>query len=126
MEEKKVLLTVEWFEGYVVNRPSKKIKSPYLADVKVPEENNEIILCHSPSLGCCGMVQTDKKVLLTKIKSEKAQSKYTVDFSYHGNTLVGINPNFGNKFARICFERQLINYFPAFSFIKQEHSLENS
>jgi hypothetical protein len=73
-----------------------------LADVKVDGEIEEDTLCHSPSLGCCGMIVPGVKVLLTKIVSETAKSKYSLDFLYDRGWLVGVNPNFGNKFGQIC------------------------
>ena len=39
-------------EGTVAKRPSKYIKSPYVADVII---ENESVLAHSASLGCCGL-----------------------------------------------------------------------
>ena len=84
------------FEGVVIARPSKLIKSPYLADVKVENSEEESTLCHSPALGCCGHIVPEKKVLLSKINSATAKSKYSVDFIYDRNWVVGVNPNFGN------------------------------
>ena len=42
-------------KGKVLARPSKNVKSPYLADVLLLEENKEVI-CHSASLGCSGHI----------------------------------------------------------------------
>jgi hypothetical protein len=39
----------------VLARPSKKVKSPYLADVLLLETNKEA-LCHSAALGCSGHI----------------------------------------------------------------------
>ena len=41
------------YPATVVNRPSKTIKSPYLADIKL-EGSEDIYMCHTPSLGCMG------------------------------------------------------------------------
>ena len=51
--------------GVVINRPSKINKSPYLADVFLEDENkNEMV--HTPSLGMCGYISTNAKVLVSK------------------------------------------------------------
>jgi DNA-binding sugar fermentation-stimulating protein len=58
-------------EGQITKRPSKVIKSPYVADVLF--EDNEI-LAHSASLGCCGLAEVGATILMTK-KEQKQQSK---------------------------------------------------
>jgi len=58
-------------EGQITKRPSKVIKSPYVADVLF--EENEI-LAHSASLGCCGLAEVGATILMTK-QEEKQQSK---------------------------------------------------
>jgi DNA-binding sugar fermentation-stimulating protein len=58
-------------EGQITKRPSKVIKSPYVADVLF--EENEII-AHSASLGCCGLAEVGATILMTK-QEEKQQSK---------------------------------------------------
>ena len=58
-------------EGQIVKRPSKVIKSPYVADVLF--EDNEI-LAHSASLGCCGLAEVGATILMTK-QEAKQQSK---------------------------------------------------
>lgn len=68
MHLSKPILNIELYEGTVINRPSKKIKSPYLADVLLAHTKSEE-LCHTPSHGCCGMVSKGNKVLMTKINS---------------------------------------------------------
>ena len=50
-------------EGQVVKRPSKVIKSPFVADVIY--DTNEI-LAHSASLGCCGLADVGASILMTK------------------------------------------------------------
>jgi DNA-binding sugar fermentation-stimulating protein len=51
-------------EGQVVKRPSKVIKSPYVADVIY--DANEI-LAHSASLGCCGLADVGATILMTSM-----------------------------------------------------------
>lgn len=47
----------------VLHRPSKVIKSPYVADVRL--EDGRELLCHTPGLGCHGLVDTGKQIYVT-------------------------------------------------------------
>ena len=57
-------------EGFVVKRPSKNIKSPYVADVLC---DGEEALAHTASLGCCGLAEAGATVLMAPIISESAK-----------------------------------------------------
>lgn len=120
---KKPLFELQLFEGIVINRPSKKIKSPYLADVLI---NGENILCHTPSLGCCGLVSTDKKVLMTKKNSKNSKSKYSIDFVYDKQTIVGVNPLYANKIVECCLNNNYIYQLRDLKNIKREYSIDES
>ena len=49
----------------VVNRPSKDVKSPYLADVK-SKGKKDLFMVHSPALGLCGYISQGSKVAISK------------------------------------------------------------
>jgi len=51
-------------EGQIVKRPSKYIKSPYVADIRCLNKDDEI-LGHTASLGCCGLADTNAKILMS-------------------------------------------------------------
>ena len=59
--------------GEIVNRPSKKCKTPYVADVRIEMGQDEEILGHSPSLGCCGLADKGAIVLMTKTSGSTKQ-----------------------------------------------------
>lgn len=67
------------FKALVLNHPSKVCKSPYLADIKVFDNKDEIIeenvMAHTPALGCGGLVKQGAWVFCTKSTSEKTKSK---------------------------------------------------
>lgn len=44
----------------VLKRPSSSIKSPYVADVRL--DDGLIVLCHTPGLGCCGLVEAGRRI----------------------------------------------------------------
>lgn len=111
------LLTVK-----VLNRPSKKIKSPYLADICIDSKNE---LAHSPGLGLCGFISTDSTVAVSSSDSEKRKSKYTIELVQVENDnkkkiWVGANPVTSNMFFRKMIEMNLLNFLPKIDIIKQE------
>ena len=61
----------ELVEVTVVKRPSKHIKTPYVADVLY---NGKEYLAHTPSLGCCGLADAGATILVAP--STNKSSKY--------------------------------------------------
>ena len=78
----------------VVNRPSKIIKSPYVADIKL--EDGTEALCHSPGLGCCGLVSKGKTIYVSKAANKNAKTAYTAQMAESndedGIYYIGIHP----------------------------------
>jgi sugar fermentation stimulation protein A len=95
-------------KGTIVKRPSKHVKSPYMADVILDSiidnkdnnsnesnESNEI-LAHTPALGCNGYVDKGQSILLLKNKNPNTKSSHKVEFAYDNDNLVGTNPYLSN------------------------------
>ena len=57
-------------EGEVIKRPSKYIKTPYVADIKICSTSN-MILGHSASLGCCGLADVGAHILMSPVPKTK-------------------------------------------------------
>lgn len=78
----------------VLYRPSKTIKSPYVADIRL--EDGTQALCHTPGLGCCGLVATGKYIYVSKAANAKAKTAYTAQIAEctdsEGTYYVGIHP----------------------------------
>ena len=119
-------------EGTIIKRPSKIIKSPYVADI-IFEKNKEIneILGHTASLGCCGLSNVGAKVLISKLPEIKKKIKtdqvvkpkcdYRVYLSLFQDkernleTIIGIHP----KLAEEIVEQSLLkNYLSKLQNIK--------
>ena len=67
----KLLLKINnLLEGTVLKRPSKYIKTPYVADV-IPIENADSVLAHSAALGCCGLCEVGASILMSPIETKK-------------------------------------------------------
>ena len=103
------------FQGTVVKRPSAIIKTPYVADVLL--SNQDKIIAHSLSLGCCGLADATAQVLLEDLTSvqkektnktpEKAKCSHRIHLSIYQEqdrqVIIGINP----KLAEILVEKAL-------------------
>jgi len=86
----------------VTKRPSSKIKSPYVADVRL--EDGSEALCHTPGLSCSGLVTPGKVIYVSK-SNEKAKTDYTAQIAEctdgEGNYYVGIHPMISQHIASI-------------------------
>lgn len=68
-----VMLTLDnVIEGTIEKRPSKFIKTPYVADI-VPIGSTASILGHTASLGCCGLADVGASVLMAPVVSTKKE-----------------------------------------------------
>ena len=73
--ENNILLTLDnLIEGEILHRPSKLIKSPYVADIQCCDDSVNVI-GHTASLGCCGLVESNAHVLLAVSPEPKTKTK---------------------------------------------------
>ena len=116
-------------EGNVIKRPSKLIKTPYVADIlPFNSESQKEVIAHTASLGCCGLADQGASILMALIPESKTKSKKTdtsnklkceyrvyLSIIREKNTeiIVGIHP----KLAEDLTENALKN--------NQLHSLQN-
>ena len=108
--------------GKVTARPSKQIKSPYVADCVVDGQGDTSVLCHCPSLGLGGLISAGESVLLLKSESAKASTAYKVEVALEETcnqnqestapTQVLSNPLLCEKLAEKALE---LNLLPSFS-----------
>ena len=63
-------------EGTVAKRPSKFIKTPYVADIQILESKRDV-LGHTASLGCCGLADVGATIMMAPLnkKKEKPEKK---------------------------------------------------
>ena len=62
-----ILKLNDLIEGEVIKRPSKYIKTPYVADIKI-SSTSDMILGHTASLGCCGLADVGANILISSSK----------------------------------------------------------
>jgi len=111
--------------GEIVNRPSKKCKTPYVADVRIEMDQDQEILGHSPSLGCCGLADKGAIVLMTPTSGSASTSSsgsskqtkqpvcsYRIDLAIYKEDdkeiIVGINPKLGETIAEEALKQNCI------------------
>ena len=137
----KLLLSIDnLVEGKIVKRPSKMIKSPYVADISIPitsfvnniDETKEI-LGHTASLGCCGLADAGATVLMTKIKqkqkakdNEKIKCEYRVylscfiDEKRNQETIVGIHPKLAEELTEQALTKNYLSKLQNIKSYKRE------
>ncbi len=93
-------------EAVVVARPSKVVRTPYVADIQFPGEDT-IYQAHAPSLGCSGLVDVGSHVYVfgKEPKEGGAKTTHTVfGTSVHGGFRVGVNPMVANRMVKAILE----------------------
>jgi len=105
-------------EGSVIKRPSRFIKTPYVADI-IPMNETETILGHTASLGCCGLADVGATVLMspitnpTKTKSDKLSCEYRVYLSVIQDkgheTIIGIYPKLAEELTESAIKNNLLH-----------------
>lgn len=141
------LLTLpELTRGVVVKRPSKDIKSPYVADVMLhagnkdkkegegegkgeKEDTQQTILAHTASLGCCGLCEKDCSVWMMSTPSSKSKCQYRVmlsSFEEKGHTItVGINPKTAEDIVFQALKMNCVNGLKAKTIAKEKTILNS-
>jgi DNA-binding sugar fermentation-stimulating protein len=104
-------------EGTVFKRPSKFIKSPYVADI-IPINLDNSILAHTASLGCCGLADKDATILMSLIpKTNKLTDKLCCEYRVYlsiirekgSEIIVGIHPKLAEDLTEISLKNNLLS-----------------
>jgi len=108
----------------VEKRPSKHIKSPYVADILV---NGEEKLGHTPALGCCGLVNAGASVYAYQLEGKKCDYRICIsEFEEKGQLIrVGTAPKMAEKIAENALRKNLIKNLDCKT-IKREKKILNS
>ena len=106
-------------EGNVIKRPSKYIKTPYVADI-IPIDSETSILGHTASLGCCGLADVGASILMSCLpktkktkKSDKLNCEYRVYLSIikerNFEMIVGIHPKLAEELTESAIKNNLLH-----------------
>jgi DNA-binding sugar fermentation-stimulating protein len=91
----------------VLHRPSKTIKSPYVADILLQDGTQA--LCHTPALGCGGLVTPGRTILVSKATNPAAKTNYTAQVAecqdLEGTYYVGTHPMISQAMAAKLLDR---------------------
>jgi len=122
-EMSKLLLKLDHLiEGTVLKRPSKYIKTPYVADVipiidSTQTTNNESVIAHSAALGCCGLSDVGASVLMSYIKPKKETGKIHCEYRIYlsifkeknNETIVGIYPKLAEDLTELALKNNYLH-----------------
>jgi DNA-binding sugar fermentation-stimulating protein len=116
-------------EGTIVKRPSKLVKSPYVADVII---NNNEILAHTASLGCCGLCEAGSSILFAPMKSKKPDSNpkkcvYSAQLSIinekNNEIIIGIHPKLAELLVENCLTKNYLSILKDVKKYKRETTI---
>jgi len=102
-------------EGEVIKRPSKHIKTPYVADIKMCATSN-MILGHTASLGCCGLADVGASILMSPVPKTKNNNKLHCEYRVYlsiirekeREIIVGIYPKLAEELAESALKNNLL------------------
>jgi DNA-binding sugar fermentation-stimulating protein len=107
-------------EGTVVKRPSRHIKTPYVADVKINEDVlKEEVLAHTPSLGCCGLADVSATVLMSK-STNATKCSHTIYLSVVKDQIIGIHPKLAETLVENALKMGLLTRLQNVSSYRRE------
>jgi len=106
-------------EGNVIKRPSKYIKTPYVADI-IPIDSEKSILGHTASLGCCGLADIGASIFMSLVpktkktkKTDKLSCEYRVYLSIlqerNFEMIVGIHPKLAEELTEVAIKNNLLH-----------------
>ena len=108
-------------KGYVAKRPSKHIKSPYVADVVICDTNIEVI-AHTAALGCCGLADMGAQVMMSITpeskngnKTQKCSHRIYLSIlndkrntSNENKVIIGINPKIAEELVENALKQNML------------------
>ena len=120
-------------EGCVIKRPSKYIKTPYVADI-IPLNSETSILGHTASLGCCGLADVGATILMAPVPKTKKHNDKKNDNKLHceyrvylsvikernNEIIVGIYPKLAEELAESAIKNNLLNILQNVQTYKRE------
>ena len=121
-QNKMMLLKIDnLVQGQIVKRPSKLIKSPYVADVKYGDQE---ILGHAPALGCNGLSDAGATILMCPSTSDKCS--HTIHCSVNNTQVIGIHPKSAEKLAESALTHNCLTTLRNIKSYRRETKINDS
>jgi DNA-binding sugar fermentation-stimulating protein len=129
-----LLLTIEnLVEGTVAKRPSKFIKTPYVADINILN-NAETVLGHTASLGCCGLADVGATIMMAPSNKKKPienSGKLSCEYSVYLSVIlerekeiiVGIHPKLAENLVEATIKANLFQKLQNIKGYKREKAI---
>jgi DNA-binding sugar fermentation-stimulating protein len=105
-------------EGEIIKRPSRHIKTPYVADIQICSTSN-MILGHTASLGCCGLSDVGASILMAPVPKRKNNNSYKLHCEYRvylsiirekdQEHIVGIYPKLAEELTESALKNNLLS-----------------
>ena len=99
----------------ILHRPSKRIKSPYVADA-INKDGDEFLV-HTPGLGLADQCMPGSKIFATPSKNKSSKTDYiaqsvSVNERDYGKTLIGANPHTAELIGKEILRSNKWNPYP--------------
>lgn len=125
-----ILKLNDLIEGEIIKRPSKFIKTPYVADIQITSTSS-MILGHTASLGCCGLADIGASILMAPVPKKKNKDKICCEYRVYlsiirekdKEIIVGINPKLAENLAESALKNNLLSRLMNIKKYKKETKL---
>ena len=121
------------YEVSIQKRPSQHCKTPYMADALTPAQEEWLI--HTPSLGCCGLVDKESNVLVQENENKKTKSSHSVQLSIYREdhptmgiqeVIIGVHPQLAETIVKTALEKDLIEQLKGHTHIETQKTYNES
>jgi len=125
-----ILKLDDLIEGTIIKRPSKQIKTPYVADILPIDSINEI-LGHTAALGCCGLADVGATILMSPIPKSTKNHKIKCEFRVYlsifkergQEIIIGIHPKLAENLTELALKNNLLHILQNIKSYKRETSI---
>jgi DNA-binding sugar fermentation-stimulating protein len=125
-----ILKLDDLIEGTIIKRPSKQIKTPYVADILPIDSINEI-LGHTAALGCCGLADVGATILMSPIPKSTKNNKIKCEFRVYlsifkergQEIIIGIHPKLAENLTELALKNNLLHILQNIKSYKRETSI---
>ena len=112
------------YSAHIIKRPSKICKTPYVADIIIETKDKTKYLAHTAALGCCGMVDKDKSVIVSDSVNKTNKCKYKILLAKvnekNNINVIGVDPKIAEDLVEICLKNNLLSTLVGARFIREK------